>query len=104
MRVLRISHVIAPQSAEVADVEPPIRQNRIAPSHLPGANTLWLRGRSETALLAICLRRRFEQRHVAVLAVQVEESISVQYGARTNALGLPLDFARQKLGAGRPFL
>src|SRR6266496_4920825 len=74
--------VVAPEAAMIPDVKLPVGHHGVSPGffHLVGA--LGLVQRREASLLAIGLGRRLDQRHIAVLAVQVKPPAGVAKRSR----------------------
>src|SRR5258707_14763119 len=72
---LRILDVIAPQHAEVAEVEPAVGDYRIGPSL--GRAAFGLVGRREAALFVVGFRRRLDQGNLASFAVEIEAAIGI---------------------------
>src|SRR5581483_340161 len=90
-------HIVTPQGIEFADVEPSVRQHRVAQGgEFTVSSGKILRG--EPALFAISLGGWFEQSDVAIVSVHVEPAISRQPRKAFRAF-LPLDRAGLELNA-----
>src|SRR5258708_33607934 len=71
----RILEVIAPQHAEVAEVEPAVGDHGIGPGL--GRAALGLIGRREAALFVVGFRRRLDQGNLALFTVDVEAAVGI---------------------------
>ena len=67
-------NVVGPQGPDVANVKPPVSNDRIRyllARERPLTLTSWLSRRSEAAFFTVAFRSRLHQRDISILAVQV---------------------------------
>src|SRR2546423_8444026 len=90
-------YVVTPDRAEVADVEPPVRDYGIRPRLRTGS--LGLIRRRESASLVIPFGGCLDQSHVAILPMDVQPAIREAYRPWANAAGVPFRCSRLELNA-----
>src|SRR5262245_19110224 len=87
--------VVAPEGAEITQVEAAVRHHGVGPgSRLTALGRI---GRREPPLLAVRLGGRLHERNLAVLAVEIEVTVRGAEGTRTHRAVFPLQ------GAGAEF-
>ena len=89
--------MVAPKRAYIADIEPSVGDDRIGPGL--GRAAVRRVGGFEAALLAVSLRGRLHQRHLAVLPVQVQPPVGIAERRGGDAAVIPFDVAGGELQA-----
>src|SRR5881394_1698457 len=91
--------VVAPERAVIANVELTVGDHGVSPRFLHLVGVLRRVRRRESAFFTIGVRSRFNQRHFAVLAMEIKTTVGITKRRGTQSAVFPLYAASGKLRA-----